>query len=1174
MKKYALPVLEILFLGPPEVRWDNHTISIQRKAPRALLFFLASRGTLVSRDEIISTFWGGIPEAKARLRFNENLSRLRKELPNPNLIIVEGKLVGLNQQKVFVDQKEFEDLIDKAGHIPWQIPENEPLPEHIFHLLEDAANLWRGPHFLPGSILPNILAIDDWHLNTANRLEHRRVSILQRLADHAYAIGDLETALHRVRIALENDSLNENLHYRLMLYLIDLGYLNEAWQHYNYVEALFRSELDISPPAKLISQYQRIRKLREKPTSLAQPKWELHFSMNLPFVGRKNTLEQIRRIFLQNKGVFILGEAGQGKTRLIQEFAAQMQPEHRVLVTTCRPLETALPFQPICEIFRRYVTPDEWLALPPVWASQLTRLLPNLKTMRPELEDSIVSQAPAHAQTALLEAIQQVFSLLSRHQPIFLVFDDTQWADEATLTTIAYLLLRPPFDHHEASLAVLAQREELSIPLENLCNSVQQSKHGSVVYLTQLKTDDLSNLAYTIFNDYPSVEFIENLENSTGGNPLYVLETLRSILNAGPNPDLTGSGTLPLAKSLQTLIETRLQRLPFSSRKILDIAAVVGVEFDIGVISTLAKQSEASVVQTIEDLEREFILQSMPPSHGQICYRFVHEKFREVLTQNLSRAKTQLYHRYIAEYLLKDYRPDQAGILAQHYGAAGELEKAFHYWVAAGEHARGLFSITDAARSFSQAKTLIKDIENALADSDIYQLFANWSEMAYEIQDSEMVRQLGNELLEHGNKRQSPLLIGTGLDALSDACMAGNQFDRGLELATQAIGYLEQSDNTFELMEAYIHCGVFHYMSNQMDEAIASFEDALALATADARPEVIRARANAHYQISLLRTLGGWPKRGYEHAQLSWKDANTSHRTYLKFSAYFVLAFSCYYMGRYQEANEHAHNGIDLAERTHGWRMLGYLHSYAAAIDLAMGKIDQAYQHTLETQRLGTEYQLNDVYALSCRLLGDVYLQLGAPEQAIPHYQSGVEAIGEHFIGGDNLVRMGFALFKSGQVDIGLHTMAFALAAFENTNVGLGILVTQIRQAIACAESQQWDRMLQLTNHIKEQSTLRSLPTFYLEAVYLQGKAILKDGHTSSAIDQFQIVIEEAKLLGNIWLELKALLSIKKAQRKLGENKDSYLMRIEAIKVFLRSNTTHQALQGFYQSFEDQIMGL
>jgi len=92
--------------------------------------------------------------------------------------------------------------------------------------------------------------------------------------------------------------------------------------------------------------------------------------------------------------------------------------------------------------------------------------------------------------------------------------------------------------------------------------------------------------------------------------------------------------------------------------------------------------------------------------------------------------------------------------------------------------------------------------------------------------------------------------------------MTENKYSTGLDFATRAIPYLEKSGNAFGHMEAHLHQGVFLYMLNRLDTANLVFEKALAIGKENVTPQVISARSNAHYQISLLKNLAGWPKIG------------------------------------------------------------------------------------------------------------------------------------------------------------------------------------------------------------------------------------------------------------------------------------------------------------------------
>ena len=422
-----MPILKVLLLGPPEIRWEDKKIQVPRRIPRAMLFYLAQCAGLVTRDEIISFFWTETPASAARLRLNENLSRLRSSLPDPEHILREGGLIGLDPRRIYVDTQAFDELINQAGPAPWQIPTNQILPPHLLQWLQSALGLWRGPGFLSGNIFPSTTKLDRWLVNTGEHYERLRARLLKRLAAHAYAMGDPETALQHAQEALAADELDPDLHQQVMQCLIDQDHLHQARDYFFYARDLLKQELGLDPPPGLVSLHKNIQNLRDGQPRPSIPGWRLHPSMNVPFVGRQETLLQLRHLHNQQKNVILLGEAGSGKTRLIQEFVDQIHPAPRLMVATCKPTETSLPFQPISEMFRRCVTDEEWLALPPVWARQLMRLLPEMQHLRPNLDPPTIPIDPLQAQATILEAIRQVLLYLSQKQYIFMIIDDAQW---------------------------------------------------------------------------------------------------------------------------------------------------------------------------------------------------------------------------------------------------------------------------------------------------------------------------------------------------------------------------------------------------------------------------------------------------------------------------------------------------------------------------------------------------------------------------------------------------------------------------------------------------------------------------------------------------------------------------------------------------------------------------
>ena len=127
--------LQISLLGPPEIRWKDQLLSINRRIPRTLLFYLASRGNNIGREKLLTLFWEDAPESVSRRRLREALSRIRSGLPDSSILTTQADLVGLDYDKIDVDQLQFLNLVDLIGNEPWNTPLDKPLPDGIFQSL-------------------------------------------------------------------------------------------------------------------------------------------------------------------------------------------------------------------------------------------------------------------------------------------------------------------------------------------------------------------------------------------------------------------------------------------------------------------------------------------------------------------------------------------------------------------------------------------------------------------------------------------------------------------------------------------------------------------------------------------------------------------------------------------------------------------------------------------------------------------------------------------------------------------------------------------------------------------------------------------------------------------------------------------------------------------------------
>ncbi len=364
----------ILVLGMPVIQANGQVVIIQRRINRGILFFLASQGKPIYRDSLLTLFWPERNETHARSRLREALSRLKQTLPG--FLAIDPIQISIDLESVEVDLHQFEELIQKIGEQPWNIPAQTPLPSTLVQYLSEAVNLWQGSKFLGGYNLPYSVELENWINITSSRLEQQFLRLLLRLGEHNCAIGNHGECERLVQKAFLIDRYDASIHARLLNCLLQSGRITDAQKYLNQIEQYNKKEEIYQLSDSL--QIMKLRLLSSQPESIQPPQnilWDYRNTLVIPFVGRSRILEQMQKSYQAGGGVVILGESGQGKTRLVQEFCNAVHPFARVFLVTCRSGEDNLPYQPIIDLFRQNVTSADWREIPTVWTGQLSLLL-------------------------------------------------------------------------------------------------------------------------------------------------------------------------------------------------------------------------------------------------------------------------------------------------------------------------------------------------------------------------------------------------------------------------------------------------------------------------------------------------------------------------------------------------------------------------------------------------------------------------------------------------------------------------------------------------------------------------------------------------------------------------------------------------------------------------------
>ena len=369
-------------------------------------------------------------------------------------------------------------------------------------------------------------------------------------------------------------------------------------------------------------------------------------------VGRTEEWNQLRGLWQSAREghpqlVLIEGEAGIGKTRLAEEMLDTVRRQGMVAAyTRAYAAEGAAAYAPLVDLLRSRPIYAALGKLDPVWLSELSRLLPELAAAHPHLP----------APTPITEEWQRrrfqealIRGCLAAGGPLLIHFDDLQWCDGETLAWL-HLLLRA--DEHGKLLVIGTLRpDEIdeAHPLHRLRLELQRSNRCVSIPLTPLSAAEVAQLAAHVTSRELSTSAQEQLFVQTEGNPLFVVEILRSRDQSAGGQDGTRATLAPsppsdsqtLPAKVQAVIGARLAQLSAPARQLARIAAVIGRNFTFDLLAEASEQPERDLVIGLDELWRRRIIREQ----GVTAYDFSHDRIREVAYGEISPMLRRHLHR-------------------------------------------------------------------------------------------------------------------------------------------------------------------------------------------------------------------------------------------------------------------------------------------------------------------------------------------------------------------------------------------------------------------------------------------------------------------------------------------------------------------------------------------------
>lgn len=920
MQPAVFPIRIFLF-GEPYLETKRQTIVLpQREKLLCLLARLILQpGKSLSRKNLAFTLWLDDSEAEALANLRRHLYLVRNLLPPAarELLLITSQTVSWQASPlVWVDVIAFE----QAG---------ETLEE-----MERAVELYRG------DLVVGIEG-DEFLIGRREALRERFLMFLRKLAQGYAERGNLDRALDWARRLLAQESWDEEIVRLKMTLEAQTGNRAAALATYQNLVRELERELDTQPMPETMALYSDILHNRlPRPAVLQKAAAPL-------FIGREAELEQLSALFRnlingQGRMVFISGQAGVGKTALLQEALRRLAEDlgaaaPRALWGTCPPPMRDSPPRPYAPLEQILNAAAPLLArsdrIPPEWLNRLLPLVPDLAL----LKHGLLAPAQPNADE-LRAALRQAFHALALDRPLILILEDMHWADDASLEALREMAETCPT---LPMLILITHRlDDLPLPLLQLKRTLRQRRALIELPIQTFSLDEAQLLLKSLLHEEtlpPSLS--EELTRYANGLPLLLSEAAEAIRHA--------RGERPTLPNLHDSIVLRIGKLSRAAQEMLEATALLGFSFSSRELEALLGWPEPAFTATLDNLiANRFLTEVSLP--GAPDYAFPHQLIHEIILETIPPARAVHLHQRAALALQQVHATESgfAGQIALHCEAGDLPLPAARFWL---EHAR---ENTELA-AFDAALQSIERAESLLA--------GDFSLESCRLQ-AEAILQRGVIAYYRGQ-------MSDALSLLQEALRRGNDFPPVRAHALSRLAYAL-------------------YTSDRYAEAWQSADESLMLARTLADSQAIRGALNIRGMSALM--LGHVQESIRDLREALSMDAAHSATSVQTVQSLNYLGTALVFAQDYAGAGKILAQAVELARRGGLQRVESAALTMQAQMLLNCGRYSQAVETYSQAIEAGGNSHLPSLWGKFAGR-GAAYLRMGRLREAQSDFERGLE---------------------------------------------------------------------------------------------------------------------------------------------------------------------------------------
>jgi len=767
-------MLQVTLLGEQAITDDRAGVRAHSSRAVALVAFLVAHvGVPQPRQRIAGMFWPDSTDAQALTNLRRELHHLRQVLGDDrSLVVTPRDLCWRDCGTCRVDLGIFE-AERKAALAAAAADDDAGVRVHA----AAAVVVYKG------DLLPGLY--DDWLLEVRSELELQYADLCDLLCTARARTGDLAGAVDAVRRRIQLRPLEESGYRTLMLLQADLGDRAGAVSTYHHCASVLERDLAVSPDPATQQAFQRLMADRDPagacPPGL-KPDAPRHGVATAQLVGRHRELSLLQDLWRAaaagRPGLALVGGgAGVGKTRLVAEIAEMARLQGAVVASSqCFGMLGRLALAPVADWLRNPAVQAAAAALDPPWRTEVRRLVPAGE--RGERSAASRSMADAWQRHRFFEGLARALMAVGR--PVLLVLDNMQWCDQETLAFLTFFLGLA--SDTPVLVAGTLRNDTLGEDPELADWTVRMRATGLMTELSVSPLDaaDTARLAEAISGRPLLADDVNLLQATTGGFPLYVIEAVRG--SADPGGTARPTGDLP------AVLRNRLEQASAAAREVAGLAAAVGTNFTLDLLTEASDLDAGIVVAAVDELWRRRIMREFRDG-----YDFSHDLLRDTAYAQVSPPKRWLMHRRVAqalELLHADDTDTVSAQLAEQYARGGRPGRAVAYYRRAADVAAGMFAHAEAIRLHREALSIVRSLpegkDRDRQELEVLEAMAAPLNARYGYSSPELQRTLERsiDLAESLGRRDSML---NGLVALWATEFVQGRTADGYQTATRAL---------------------------------------------------------------------------------------------------------------------------------------------------------------------------------------------------------------------------------------------------------------------------------------------------------------------------------------------------------------------------------------------------